>query len=103
MVCAGSRLKPLFKHDIYRSHALLPLLCKGFTVFRRCALYRADGWYNTTEYTTSRPDKVSTPTVVVDENWWGEYNYRGFNIEEADGKVADENTATHLRIYVPKK
>ena len=64
--------------------------------------YRADGWYNATEYTTSRPAKVSTPTVVVDEAWWGEYNYRGFNIEEADGNVADENTATHLRIYVPK-
>ena len=65
--------------------------------------YRPDGWFSKDSYPTSRPDVVRTNFVVVDEEWWGSYQYRGFNIAHDDKSTVTEDTVTHFRIYVPKK
>ena len=56
--------------------------------------------------TGARPDNVlgKTDTVkVVDSAWWGNFNYRAFNVAKQGGSTnvsADDYTA--FAIYVPK-
>lgn len=38
--------------------------------------YRPEGW----NYTGTRPENVTILRIVVDEDWWGSYTERGFNI-----------------------
>ena len=65
--------------------------------------YRPEGWADKLTSTAVRPDYVTTSIVIVDEAWWGDFNYRAFNIahegEKADIVFGDGNA---LRIYVPK-
>ena len=66
--------------------------------------YRPEAWINDTVQ-TSRPDNVSIKYVEVDENWWGNYTYRAFNISSTSGqsliyKMKDAFDA--FSIYVPK-
>lgn len=65
--------------------------------------YRPEGWADKLTSTAVRPDYVTTSVVTVDDAWWGDFNYRAFNIahegEKADIVFGDENA---LRIYVPK-
>ena len=65
--------------------------------------YRPEGWVNKTTTTANRPDYVTTSIVIVDDAWWGNFNYRAFNIahtgEKTDIVFGDGNA---LRIYVPK-
>ena len=67
--------------------------------------YRPEGWINDTTPNASanRPDYVKTSIVIVDDAWWGKFNYRAFNIahegEKTDIVFGDGNA---LRIYVPK-
>ncbi len=65
--------------------------------------YRPEGWADKLTTTAVRPDYVTTATVIVDDAWWGDFNYRAFNIahegEKADIVFGDGNA---LRIYVPK-
>lgn len=44
--------------------------------------YRPDAWKNPTTLTPSanRPGNVTTELVTVNSTWWGNFNYRGFNI-----------------------
>lgn len=42
--------------------------------------YIPHGWVNSTKNGTLTPAEVMVNKIVVDELWWGEYNYRGFNI-----------------------
>ena len=69
--------------------------------------YRPDGWQNLTDKNTNeRPANVTGSTIIVDDSWWSDYNYRGFNIAVEGAKtditnIADE-VASHFRIYVPK-
>ena len=65
--------------------------------------YRPEGWVDQTTSTAVRPDYVTTSLVIVDEAWWGNFNYRAFNIshegEQGNIVFGDGNA---LRIYVPK-
>ena len=65
--------------------------------------YRPEGWADKLTTTAVRPDYVTTSIVTVDDAWWGNFNYRAFNIahegEKADIAFGDGNA---LRIYVPK-
>ena len=65
--------------------------------------YRPEGWADKLTTTAVRPDYVTTSIVTVDDAWWGNFNYRAFNIahegEKADIVFGDGNA---LRIYVPK-
>ena len=65
--------------------------------------YRPEGWVDALTSTAVRPDYVTTSIVTVDDAWWGNFNYRAFNIahegEKSDIVFGDE---TALRIYVLK-
>ncbi len=68
--------------------------------------YRPDGWNTESgKSTASRPASVTTEMIVVDESWWGDYLYRGFNIfvspTRTDMTDLVEETGTKLKIYVP--
>ena len=46
-----------------------------------------------------------TQSVIVDDSWWGGYNYVGFNITRQGAPqdyIASMETGTHFVIYVPK-
>ena len=69
--------------------------------------YRPEGW----NYTGTRPDNVTITRIVVDEDWWGSYTERGFNISQIDhtsssNKVitlsTEEVASTIFKIIVPK-
>lgn len=68
--------------------------------------YRPEGWINI-EKQASRQNNVSTQMVVVDDTWWGNYNYRAFNLSSLTPNTVLhtnlEENAAHLKIYVPKQ
>ncbi|MBQ8496197.1 MAG: DUF4886 domain-containing protein [Clostridia bacterium] len=65
--------------------------------------YRPEGWTELNTKTAKRPDNVTTSLVTVNDAWWGDFNYRAFNIAyqstSTDMAYKDINA---LRIYVPK-
>ena len=69
--------------------------------------YRPEGW----SFVESRQDNVTTIRIVIDENWWGSYTERGFNISQighttSTNKVinlsTDEVANTIFKIIVPE-
>ena len=69
--------------------------------------YRPEGW----NYTGTRPDNVTILRIVIDEDWWGSYTQRGFNISQeghttSNTKVitlsTDEVAQTIFKIIVPE-
>lgn len=64
--------------------------------------YRPDGfnsnWDSNTDAT--RPGEVSATYTVVDDAWWGDWAYRGFNISRKNNQTA-ESINEYFRIYVP--
>lgn len=68
--------------------------------------YRPEGWKSLEQH-YARPDNTSAAQVIVDAAWWGEYNYRAFNVSKVDGGAFAESDVAAvkdaLRIYVPKK
>ncbi len=64
--------------------------------------YRPDAWASleTTTAKADRPGNVTAETVIIDDAWWGEFNYRGFNISATDNHKMTEGEQTALRIYV---
>lgn len=66
--------------------------------------YRPEGWVNLNEVNSSRPDEVTTKRVVIDDAWWGDYNYRAFNIALTSGAEIGnaETVASHFRIILPE-
>ena len=78
--------------------------------------YIPDAWttLDETNYGTGkRPEKVSAKDnhsiIVVDDMWWGDFKYRGFDITEVGVKTDTELSALHqtmlgekFAIYVPK-
>ena len=68
--------------------------------------YRPEGWVDLNTKNTARPDNVTTARVVIDEAWWGDYNYRAFNLSKTDSSdicTDFEESCTHFRIYVPSQ
>lgn len=68
--------------------------------------YRPEGWTQLGVATSPRPDNVTTTKVTVTEEWWGDFNYRAFNISgnpqvDLTEKLAD--VKSHFRIYVPEE
>ena len=68
--------------------------------------YRPEGW----NFSGSRPEPVTITRIVVDEDWWGSYSERGFNISQighttSNCKVinltTDEVASTVFKIIVP--
>lgn len=70
------------------------------------AQYRPDGWVNTDDVTTVRPDNVTSSFVVVDDLWWGSFTVRGFNISLQNMSDLSEEQMQRLAesfaILVPK-
>lgn len=69
--------------------------------------YRPEGWTALDAVTSGRPGNVTDQIVVVDDEWWREFNYRGFNLAEKGNPVLDdarqEALKTAFGIYVPVK
>ena len=66
--------------------------------------YRPEAWTALGTLTSNRPGNVSEHIVVVDDAWWGSFNYRAFNLSNADNSSSITSSDTsHLRIYVPVK
>ncbi|MBO4982974.1 MAG: DUF4886 domain-containing protein [Clostridia bacterium] len=51
--------------------------------------YRPEGW----KFANTRPDNVTTVRIVIDEEWWGSYSERGFNISQVG-----HTTNNHMEI-----
>ena len=69
--------------------------------------YRPDGWTSLDAKTADaeRPGNVTTAKVVVTEEWWGDFNYRAFNISKTDGSDISADfaaTVSHFRIILPE-
>ena len=65
--------------------------------------YRPEGWTALSAVTSPRPENTTENVVVVDDEWWGDFKYRAFNI--AYEGAATEVTAADFKafqIYVPK-
>ena len=69
--------------------------------------YRPEGW----NFATSRPDNVTTVRIVIDEDWWGSYTQRGFNISQIGHSTSnnivislstEEVAMTVFKIIVPE-
>lgn len=67
--------------------------------------YRPEGWtaLDKVNASSARPDNVSTEIVVVDDAWWGSFNYRAFNISKVPAAAMSESDTVHFSIYVPVK
>ena len=66
--------------------------------------YRPEGWIKTSEKNTNRPDNTSQNAIVVDSAWWGDYNYRAFNISSTTANVVMTADDVHaFQIYVPNE
>lgn len=70
--------------------------------------YRPEGWRGeAVTPSADRPNNVTAQFVEVDDVWWGDFTHRAFNVS-VQGGTADisdkvEETASHFRIYIPKK
>lgn len=76
------------------------VVCDGYQ-------YRPEGWQVKGEKNTAtRPGNVTTATVVVDDAWWGNFNYRAFNLAYAGNPGIPVTEMDHViasfAIYVPK-
>jgi hypothetical protein len=55
--------------------------------------YRPEGW----NYTGTRPNNVTIIRIVIDEDWWGSYTERGFNISQ-EGHTTSANKPITLTV-----
>ena len=64
--------------------------------------YRPEAWRELTKQ-ASRPALTAENTVIVTEEWWGDYTHRAFNLSSTASKTTlTDADACHLRIYLPK-
>ena len=65
--------------------------------------YRPERFTELDKNSDKRADNTTEAYVIVDEAWWGSYNYAGFNVSDsAVKKLANAEMGTHFVIYVPK-
>lgn len=78
----------------------LILLKRGFQ-------YRPEGWTALNTKTSNRPGNVTAQLVEATKSWWGNWNYRAFNVAKAGNPPLDAAGQAELDnaffIYVPKK
>ena len=86
-------------------------------VQRSCNMYRPEGWTALDVQNGSRPGNVTANLVVVNDSWWGKWEYRAFNVAYADRRdLAASNPRNNpdqptlcedlkkgFAIYIPKK
>lgn len=69
--------------------------------------YRPDAWTALGVKTGTRPANVTSSMVKVDSSWWGEFNYRAFNIAKIGNPSLSDSEmkalSDVLTIYIPKK
>ncbi len=65
--------------------------------------YRPEGWTALNTKTSNRPGNVTEEIVVIDNAWWGEFNYRAFNLSKNPNATIKESDTVHLSIYIPVK
>lgn len=71
--------------------------------------YRPEGWTALDKNNTSstRPGNETTRLVVVDQAWWGNWNYRAFNLAKQSNPALSAEEMESLKdcfaIYVPKQ
>lgn len=69
--------------------------------------YRPEGWTALNKKTDPRPGVVQDQLVVVDDAWWGNFNYRGFNLSKAGAPSLSDSEQAQLEkafgIFVPKR
>ena len=71
--------------------------------------YRPEGWTNlsTKNASSARPGNVTTSIVVVNDAWWGSWNYRAFNLaKEKNPNLTDaeqETLRSCFAIFKPKQ
>lgn len=68
--------------------------------------YRPEGWVALDQVNASsaRPKNTSEAMVIVSEEWWGDFNYRAFNLSSiSDRSNATAESAKNFTIYVPKE
>lgn len=95
----GDILKYYYSTDMYGKNDL-----PAGTIIRIDAgyQYRPEGWIKTNEKTDPRPENVTQNVVVVDDAWWGEYNYRAFNVAYVGAATeVKESDYKAFQIYVP--
>ena len=64
--------------------------------------YRPEGWTKTNEKTANRPGNTTQNAVVIDSAWWGDFNYRAFNISSTTDKtVMTADDVKAFQVYVP--
>ena len=78
-------------------------------VLKKGYSYRPDKWINleTKNNSKTRPGDVSAGTAnniaVVDDEWWGSFNYVGFNIAKVSGTLENMSELDDvLAVFVPK-
>ena len=65
--------------------------------------YRPEGWIDLNTPVAARQDVTTAATVVVDDAWWGSFNYRAFNVSvQGEASFLSYSDINALRIYVPK-
>ena len=68
--------------------------------------YRPEGWTALNQKTDSRPGVVQDQIVVVDDAWWGDFNYRGFNLSKTGAPSLSDAEQAQLEksfgIFVPR-
>lgn len=66
--------------------------------------YRPEGWIdeNYSCSSSERPALTNESVVVVTEEWWGDFNYRAFNLTTSPAKTMEASDIKHFRIYIPK-
>lgn len=78
----------------------LILLKRGFQ-------YRPEGWTALNTKTSNRPGNVTAQLVEATKAWWGNWNYRAFNVAKSGNPPLDAAGQAELDnaffIYVPKK
>ena len=65
--------------------------------------YRPDAWTALDKKTSGRPGNVTEEAVIVTEEWWGNWNYRAFNISKTVTSSVSEDDVSALKIYVKVK
>lgn len=72
--------------------------------------YRPEAWTSMKTYTSNRPAVVTSNVTVVNDSWWGSFNFRAFNISAVTisqgsyfGNAQGEQVRASFAIFVPKE
>ena len=63
--------------------------------------YRPEAWTDLNAKTSPRPANVTQSLTVVDEEWWGNYTHRAFNLSAVTTRAMTAADCEKLRVYVP--